>query len=118
MKKEKVLLAFSGGLDTSFCAIYLPKEKNMEVHSAIVNTGGFSDEELKEVEATVLGAEEKLGDIEYEIFVHLREKTAARCEDIQRAAETIAIIDVLGHEGPMKISEIYSKMLIKVAIKQ
>jgi argininosuccinate synthase len=51
MKKEKVLLAFSGGLDTTFCAIYLPKEKNMEVHSAIVNTGGFSDEELKEVEA-------------------------------------------------------------------
>jgi argininosuccinate synthase len=50
MKKEKVLLAFSGGLDTSFCAVYLAREKNMEVHSAIVNTGGFSKEELEEVE--------------------------------------------------------------------
>lgn len=51
MKKDKVLLALSGGLDTSFCAVYLSREKNMEVHSAIVNTGGFSPEELDEVEA-------------------------------------------------------------------
>jgi argininosuccinate synthase len=51
MKKEKVLLALSGGLDTSFCAVYLAKERHMEVHSAIVNTGGFSQEELDEVEA-------------------------------------------------------------------
>jgi argininosuccinate synthase len=50
-KKEKVLLALSGGLDTSFCAVYLDREKGMEVHSAIVNTGGFSEEELGEVEA-------------------------------------------------------------------
>jgi len=49
MKKEKVLLALSGGLDTSFCAIYLSREKNMEVHSAIVNTGGFQEEELEQV---------------------------------------------------------------------
>jgi argininosuccinate synthase len=51
MGKEKVLLAFSGGLDTSFCAVYLAREKKMEVHSAIVNTGGFSEEELKDVKA-------------------------------------------------------------------
>jgi len=57
MKKEKVLLAFSGGLDTTFCAIYLAREKKMEVHSAIVNTGGFSLEELQKVEehAATLG---------------------------------------------------------------
>ncbi|MFI5163708.1 MAG: argininosuccinate synthase [Bacteroidia bacterium] len=48
--KKKVLLAFSGGLDTSYCAIYLSKEKNLEVHSAIVNTGGFSADELKKIE--------------------------------------------------------------------
>ncbi len=47
--KEKVVLAFSGGLDTSFCAIYLAKEKNLDVHTAIVNTGGFTDNELKEI---------------------------------------------------------------------
>jgi argininosuccinate synthase len=49
--KEKVVLAFSGGLDTSYCAKYLNDEKGLEVHSAIVNTGGFSGTELKEIEA-------------------------------------------------------------------
>jgi len=48
--KEKVVLAFSGGLDTSFCAMYLSKEKGMEVHTAIANTGGFSKEELESIE--------------------------------------------------------------------
>lgn len=48
--KKKVVLAFSGGLDTSFCCIYLTKDRDLEVHSVIVNTGGFSDEELKEIE--------------------------------------------------------------------
>ena len=51
MEKEKVLLAFSGGLDTTFCAIYLAREKKMKVHSAIVNTGGFSEKELAQVES-------------------------------------------------------------------
>jgi argininosuccinate synthase len=48
--KKKVVLAFSGGLDTSFCCIYLSKDCDLEVHSVIVNTGGFSDEELKQIE--------------------------------------------------------------------
>lgn len=56
--KEKVLLAFSGGLDTSFCAMYLAKEKGYEVHTAVANTGGFSEEDLKVIEdkAMRLGA--------------------------------------------------------------
>ncbi len=49
--KEKVVLAFSGGLDTSFCAIYLAKEKGLEVYSAVANTGGFSKEELAVIES-------------------------------------------------------------------
>ncbi|MBQ9591778.1 MAG: argininosuccinate synthase [Paludibacteraceae bacterium] len=49
MAKEKVLLAYSGGLDTSFCAMYL-KEQGYEVHAALANTGGFSQEELAVVE--------------------------------------------------------------------
>ena len=57
--KEKVVLAFSGGLDTSFCVPYLKNEKGMEVHTIMVNTGGFSDEEVKKIEerALQLGAE-------------------------------------------------------------
>jgi argininosuccinate synthase len=48
---KKLVLAFSGGLDTSFCAKYLKEEKGFEVYTAIANTGGFSDEELKAIEA-------------------------------------------------------------------
>jgi argininosuccinate synthase len=48
--KKKVVLAFSGGLDTSYCAIYLSKDLNLEVHSVIVDTGGFSKEELEHIE--------------------------------------------------------------------
>ncbi len=50
MSKPKVILAFSGGLDTSFCVKYLSEERGMEVHSALVDTGGFSAEELKVIE--------------------------------------------------------------------
>ncbi|EAY28267.1 argininosuccinate synthase [Microscilla marina] len=46
---NKVVLAFSGGLDTSYCAQYLAQEKGMEVYAVAVNTGGFSDEELKQI---------------------------------------------------------------------
>lgn len=57
-KKKKVVLAFSGGLDTSFCVKYLSEDLGYEVHTAIANTGGFSEEELKEIErrAVLLGA--------------------------------------------------------------
>lgn len=48
--KNKVVLAFSGGLDTSFCVKYLSLEKGLEVHSVFVNTGGFSLQEEKQVE--------------------------------------------------------------------
>ena len=47
---KKVVLGFSGGLDTSYCVKYLGEEKGYEVHSVIVNTGGFNEEELKQVE--------------------------------------------------------------------
>lgn len=52
--KEKVLLAFSGGLDTSFCVKYLTHDLGYEVHTAIANTGGFSEKELKEIEKRAL----------------------------------------------------------------
>lgn len=48
---KKIVLAFSGGLDTSFCVIYLKEALGYEVHSVVVNTGGFSPEELKEIES-------------------------------------------------------------------
>ena len=58
--KKKVVLAFSGGLDTSFCVKYLSEELGYEVYTAIANTGGFSEEELAAIEkrAYDLGAVE------------------------------------------------------------
>jgi argininosuccinate synthase len=58
MSDHKVVLAYSGGLDTSFCVKYLTKEKGLEVHAVIINTGGFSEAELKVIEkkAYELGA--------------------------------------------------------------
>ncbi|MFT6167458.1 MAG: argininosuccinate synthase [Vicingaceae bacterium] len=50
MKNNKIVLAFSGGLDTSYCVKYLKHEKQLEIYSAVVNTGGFSAEELEGIE--------------------------------------------------------------------
>lgn len=51
MTSKKVVLGFSGGLDTSFCVKYLSEDKGYEVHSIIVNTGGFNEKELSDIEA-------------------------------------------------------------------
>lgn len=48
---RKIVLGFSGGLDTTFCVKHLSEDKGFEVHSIIVNTGGFSEEELEKIEA-------------------------------------------------------------------
>lgn len=50
MSKKRVVLAYSGGLDTSYCVKYLTEDKGYEVYSVLVDTGGFSAEELKLVE--------------------------------------------------------------------
>ena len=50
MSKKKVVLAYSGGLDTSYCVKYLTEDKGYEVYSVLVDTGGFTAEELKNVE--------------------------------------------------------------------
>jgi len=58
MSKKKVVLAYSGGLDTSFCIPWLTRENNCEVHAITVNTGGFSADDVLRLEerAYQLGA--------------------------------------------------------------
>ncbi|MEL7270842.1 MAG: argininosuccinate synthase [Bacteroidota bacterium] len=51
---KKLVLAYSGGLDTSYCAKYLSKEEGWEVHAVSVNTGGFSSDEIKAIEQKAL----------------------------------------------------------------
>lgn len=47
---KKVVLAYSGGLDTTYCALHLSKDLGHEVHAVLVNTGGFSEKELQDIE--------------------------------------------------------------------
>lgn len=51
---KKLVLAYSGGLDTSYCALHLSKDKGYEVHAVSVNTGGFNDDEIKEIKEKAL----------------------------------------------------------------
>ncbi len=55
---KKLVLAYSGGLDTSYCAKYLSKIEGYEVHAVSVNTGGFEKEEIASIgeKALQLGA--------------------------------------------------------------
>ncbi len=46
---KKVLLAYSGGLDTTYCAVYLNKVLGYEVHAVTVQTGGFNNDELERI---------------------------------------------------------------------
>jgi argininosuccinate synthase len=104
--KEKVVLAFSGGLDTSFCAKYLSEEKGYEVHTAIANTGGFSKDELKVIEdkAYRLGAVSHVAlditqeyyekSIKYMVFGNvLRNGTYPVSVSSERIFQAIAIIN-------------------------
>ena len=47
---KKLVLAYSGGLDTSYCAVYLSKDQGFEVHAVSINTGGFAKDEIQGIE--------------------------------------------------------------------
>lgn len=61
MEKKKVVVAFSGGLDTSYNVMYLSQEMGYEVYAACANTGGFSQEQLEQNQQNAY----KLGAVKY-----------------------------------------------------
>jgi argininosuccinate synthase len=104
--KEKVVLAYSGGLDTSFCAKYLSEEKGLDVYTAIANTGGFDKEELDRIErkAYELGSKKHVTldvtqtyyakCIRYMVFGNiLRNNTYPVSVSSERVFQAIAIIE-------------------------
>ena len=104
--KKKVVLAFSGGLDTSFCAKYLSADLGYEVYTAIANTGGFTADELEVIEqkAYKLGAAKHVSfditqeyyekSIKYMIFGNvLRNGTYPISVSSERIFQAIAIIN-------------------------
>lgn len=61
----------------------------------LVNAERFITPALKELEAKVLGAEERIAELEYELFVALREEVANHSEEILKLANAVALLDVL-----------------------
>lgn len=103
--KPKVVLAFSGGLDTSFCVKYLSIDRGLEVHSAVVDTGGFSKEDLEDIKqrAIFLGvaSHETLDEVEnyyekcirYLIFGNiLKNNTYPLSVSAERVFQAVAIV--------------------------
>ncbi len=109
---NKVVLAYSGGLDTSFCIKYLTEEKGLEVHAVLVDTGGFSSDELMAVKerAHQLGARSyKLIDalvlyyqkcIKYLIYGNvLRNNTYPLSVSAERIVQAMSIVNYANEIG-------------------
>lgn len=62
--KKKAIVAYSGGLDTSYCVVNLTREEGWEIHTVIVNSGGFSQEELTAIEKRAY----ELGSTKHEVI--------------------------------------------------
>ncbi len=114
---EKVVLAYSGGLDTSYCVKYLSEEMGLEVYTALANTGGFSEAELKGVEekAYALGAKKHVnldvtGEyyekcIRYMVFGNvLRNKTYPISVSSERTFQALAIVKYAKEVGAQYIA--------------
>jgi argininosuccinate synthase len=56
MDTKRILLAYSGGLDTTYCLVYLSKILGLEVHALTINTGGFEQQELNQLKTRALAA--------------------------------------------------------------
>ncbi len=115
--KEKIVLAYSGGLDTSFCVKYLTEEKDLEVYTVFVNTGGFDKQEENNIreKAIALGVShhENINVtnryyqecIRYLIFGNmLRNKTYPMSVSSERTFQAIAVAEYAHDQGINKLA--------------
>ena len=115
--KKKVVLAFSGGLDTSFCAMYLSQDLGYDVYTIVANTGGFTPEDLNVIEAKAykLGAVKHVSiditqdyyekSIKYMIFGNvLRNATYPISVSSERIFQAIAAINYAKEIGADAVS--------------
>jgi len=115
--KEKIVLAFSGGLDTSFCVKYLTEEKDLEVYSVFVNTGAFDKQEEDQIreKAIALGVKQHKTIniskryyqecIRYLIFGNmLRNKTYPMSVSSERTFQAIAVAEYARDQGINKLA--------------
>ena len=61
----------------------------------LANCERYITEELNELESKILGAEEKVVDLEYKLFIEIRNKIATNIERLQKASNIVSILDVL-----------------------
>lgn len=114
---KKLVLAYSGGLDTSYCAHHLSRQEGFEVHAVTVNTGGFDPEELKAIRAKALelgassykaiGAEQTFYDrvVKYLIFGNvLRNNTYPLSVSAERIVQALEIVQYAREIGATHIA--------------
>ncbi|MGC8843013.1 MAG: DNA mismatch repair protein MutS, partial [bacterium] len=78
----------------------------------LVNAERFITEPLKELEAKVLGAEERMAELEYEIFVSLREEVTRRADEVLQVARAVAELDVLQSLAEVAVRYNYTRPII------
>jgi argininosuccinate synthase len=107
MRNNKVVLAFSGGLDTSYCVAYLTRIHRFNVTSILIDTGGFSPADLLRIESTAkslgvnqhiaVNAEKQMydGALKYLIYGNvLRNNTYPLSVSVERAFQAMAAVDL------------------------
>jgi DNA mismatch repair protein MutS len=83
-----------------------------ERKQTLANAERFITPELKEKEGLILEAQEKMVDLEYELFMQLREKLSAHISRLQQLAERIAAVDVYQSMAAVSAANRYSRPII------
>ena len=105
----KVALAFSGGLDTSFCVPYLINERHLEVHTVTVNTGGFSADEVKSIEQRAKMLAYYMGEAKFELAPpEIEGRSQVVSKDMADTVEWMISHDRNGAQQVREVREIFA----------